>query len=99
MHRHAKCAEGGSGGIYRVGTGIEGEKTIVDNNGTLRVGRAVVSRLFSSSFSFSEVLSAANKNYHHCLLVFNPTQQYCQQKNVCVAAATVALLMGKKDIF
>ena len=44
MHRHAKCAESGPGGIYRVGTNIEGEKTIVDRNGILRVGSAVVSR-------------------------------------------------------
>jgi len=44
MYRHANGAESGSCEDYRMETDIEREKTIVDQNGILRVGSAVVSR-------------------------------------------------------
>ena len=77
MHGHANVAEG-----YLVEaivwTDSEGEKTIVDHNGTLRVGSAVV-----SGFSFSSPFSADTevvKKFIVAALKYLIRHTDCQQK-------------------
>jgi hypothetical protein len=60
---------------------IEGREATVGHNGILRVGSAVVSRLFSSSFPFSANIPDVKKIYFHWLPVFNLTYQLSTEKS------------------
>lgn len=72
-------AEAGLDKNYRVGPDIDGEETIVDHSGTLRVGSAGFSRLFSSSPPHPGKYFVGCETKHRFTIIYNFLYGECQQ--------------------